>query len=170
MACSLAAASGSHALVFLLLTIAIRSSVGGGFNSVTPPTQIPPGLVWLRGVGGGGGGSGNGQTAPARHIRRVGSDHASMPGPPPTATTTVAREPDPIDRVTVPVQPIGDALVSMPGIIEAGTFVSTSLGPGHGSNAGSGEGPGLGAGRGDGLDAGERAATAATCSDSARAV
>lgn len=155
MACSLAAASGSHALIFLLLAIAIRGGASGGFTSVTPPTEIPKGLVWLRGIGGGGGGSGNGQTAPPQHIRRQGPDHASMPGPPPAPTTTSAREPDPIDRVTVPVQPIGDSLASVLGVVEPGTFASTSLGPGHGSNAGTGDGPGLGSGRGNGFNDGQ---------------
>jgi protein TonB len=79
-----------------------------------------------------------------------------MPGPPPALTTTAAREPDPIDRVTIPIQPIGDALASMPGIIDADTLVSTSLGPGRGSNAGTGDGPGLGGGHGDGLENGEK--------------
>jgi protein TonB len=156
MVCSFAAASGSHALLFFLLVLAVRSSSRSGLVGVVRPAEIPKGLVWLRGVGGGGGGSGNGQQAPAQHLRRQGSDRASMPGPPPALTmSTAVREPDPIDRVTVPVRPIGDALASMPGIVDAGTFVSTSLGPGRGPNAGSGDGPGIGDGRGDGLDLGE---------------
>jgi protein TonB len=151
---SIAAASAVHALLFLSLIITIRD--GSTRVDASAPLALPEHLVWLAGAGGGGGGGGNGEKTIARRLERSGHDRASIPGPAPDVTRLDgSHEPDPIDRVVIPIEPLGDALASMPGMIDAPASRSTSLGTGRGPGAGTGDGGGIGPGHGNGLDAGE---------------
>src|SRR5262249_4367161 len=56
--------------------------------------------------------------------------------------------------VVIPLQPLGETLASLPGMLNAPPAQTTSLGSGTGPGAGSGRGPGLGEGEGPGLGPG----------------
>ena len=86
-----------------------------------------------------------------------------MPSAPPTPTTPQspsAPERDPIDRVVVPVTPLGDALTSVIGLIQTPVSAEGLRGPGRGGNgAGGGDGDGDGPGKGPGLGPGSLGGT-----------
>ena len=156
LACAYAAASASHLLLLALLALAFRSAPRLRVD-VAPPEEGSKHFVWLIGADGGGGGGGRRQGLPAERLQRLGRDRASVPGPPPAvAASDASHEPNPVDRVTIPLRPLGDALTSLPGLIDAPTARTSSLGPGRGPGAGTGDGGGIGGGRGNGLDDGQQ--------------
>lgn len=144
----------AHVAVLLLLRsmpLARRGQVDVGDDRQVPFTR----LVWL-GPGGGGGGGGNRQPLPARTLERPGRDRVSMPTahPPPSDARTI-REPDTIDRMTIPAQPLGSALADLPGLVAPPSSLLTfSQGPGDGGGAGANRGTGSGEGLGRGLNKG----------------
>jgi periplasmic protein TonB len=79
----------------------------------------------------------------------------SVPAPPSALTPAASLpEPNPLDRVLIPAEPLGNALTSLPGVIDAPPAQTDSLGSGTGPGAGTGKGPGNGDGEGSGVDAG----------------
>lgn len=97
---------------------------------------------------------------PARVVRRPGNDALSVPTekvhPVESTEAPIARES--VERLIIPVVPLGSAAVSLPGSIDASALSTESQGPGDGggtgTGVGSGDGPGRGSGLGDGRDRG----------------
>src|SRR6185369_833609 len=117
------------------------------------------GLIWLTeaGPGGGGGGGGNRMKEPPRRAEAPGHDAVTVPAatqPKPDRPDAML-DPNPIQRLDIPVKSLASATDLVPGLLEAPAGPPTlSQGPGTGHGAGDGAGPGNGSGRGSGLGSG----------------
>jgi TonB family protein len=153
LACSWVVAFGFH----LALFIAVAGSLARSRTTAGASLRELIRVEWR----GGGGGGGNLQTDAPRQLRRAGSDAHSIPSAParPAPATPDLPEPDPVDHVVIPVQPLGEAIASMPGKIDwvsdaSGLSRGPGRGPGFGTGIGSGDGPGTGPGQGPGTGGG----------------
>ena len=147
--------------------LAIAAYLTGGISRSSHDPVPPPSpattarVVWLRqpGPGGGGGGGGNRLPTPPRPAETRGHQGVSVPAS--TAVTiaeptSVAREPDPIQRIDMPAQRTGLSPDIVIGTIQDATATDPrSQGAGHDGGAGGGRGPGDGSGRGGGEGPGQ---------------
>src|SRR5882757_6038705 len=119
---SLTVSAVVHAVAFaLVLLVSLRPA--GPVPRIPTANQALPRMVWLSvaGPGGGGGGGGNRMREPPRNAERPGRDALTVPVATPVRSTPVEsqREPDPLERLTVPAKPRAAAIDSLPGAMEA---------------------------------------------------
>jgi protein TonB len=157
------ASLGSHATVFLMAFLIVRS---GGHKVVSAPVlpeSNPNQIVWLSqpGPGGGGGGGGNKMKEPPRKAELPGKDKLTVPVAKPVNVETVAKnEPNPIEQLNIPAKSLAAAAELLSGALEAPPGPPTSsLGSGSGGGAGTGTGSGIGPGTGSGLGPGSGGGT-----------
>src|SRR5262249_28059165 len=133
-------------------------------STPTPSSDAPPlkGLIWLSEAGpGGGGGGGNRMKDPPRRAEAPGKDAVTIPAARQASLEKPEAkvDPNPVERLNIPVRTMASALESLPGIVEGPIAPPTSSqGPGTGGGSGGpGAGPGSGPGDGAGLGPGSRA-------------
>jgi TonB family protein len=156
---SLVVSLGGHAVLGLGLLWMVGLETTSGPTPAVKPEPLPTSIVWLERAGSeeSGGESGGNQTpAPARAVRRQGTDRVTVP---------VARQADPLAAPTpnpappgpgldIPALNLASALDSISGTMRPQPGASEdSAGPGRngagGDRDGRGDGPGFGPGVGD---------------------
>lgn len=106
------------------------------------------------GPGGGGGGGGDKKPEPPRKAQvELKKDPISVPAPVTPAPTPKVEEPPPLELL-VPVKPMSEAEMTLPGVISPSAPTTGGAGSGPGKGAGSGQGSGLGPGFGGGFGGG----------------
>jgi len=117
-------------------------------------------MVWLpdSGPGGGGGGGGDHSKERPRAVRMAGASLRTIPAARSRKLEPVAKpvEPSPIAQLTIPVEPLGEAVAKLvPGSMDAPPSLTTARGSGSDDGAGDGrrggDGPGDGTGHGPGF-------------------
>jgi periplasmic protein TonB len=155
----------SHIGMLALIVLALRY---GAHPTNVPAALLPETMnariIWLSepGPGGGGGGGGNRLPEPPRPAELPGRDKLTVPvaEPPKLEPPKQVEEPDPVEQLNIPAQPLAAATESLPGAIEAPPAPpSASQGPGAGGGAGTGTGSGIGPGSGSGLGPGSGGGT-----------
>jgi protein TonB len=121
-------------------------------------------IVWIAeaGPGGGGGGGGNRMKEPPRPAQLPGKDTITVPVtklPALEASREARNEPDPVERLDIPADPLAASRDSLPGALDGPPAPSASQGPGTGGGAGDGAGSGIGPGPGSGLGPGKERGT-----------
>jgi protein TonB len=162
----LAASALIHSVTIALLAYLF------GHRPVAPdvsgkPSFTSTALVWLYepGPGGGGGGGGNRMKDSPQRVLLPGHDVTTVPvkkAPSIEPAPAAAPEPNPIERLVIPAEPLSSATEQLPGApvaIDAPPGPPTiargsGQGPGTGTGNGSGDGPGDGPGLGPGRDGG----------------
>ena len=156
------ASAGGHAIIGLLVALAVRySATHPSAQAVEPEPKPSNQIVWLAepGPGGGGGGGGNRMKKPPRQAQMPGKDKLTVPvaavpkleAPKPTEKN----EPDPVAQLVIPAKSMSSGAESLTGLIEAPPGPPTlSQGEGAGGVAGTGTGTGIGPGTGSGLGPG----------------
>lgn len=159
-----------HGVVLIGLIAAFRL---GPKTDVTAAAErlVPQHLVWVPHDPGGGGRSGGGDhsVAPARRVRQVGADAASVPAAT-QPSTNVDAAPPPAELTAIPAMPMADATQALAGTID-GDPAARSAGPGStgaGDSTGitRGSGNGQGDSFGDGVTRGGRGVTLPTVIES----
>jgi protein TonB len=149
-------ASVSAHIVMVLIAIAILNYAPE--RSAPPPEMSLDRLIWLAepGPGGGGGGGGNKTPEPPRKAELPGKAKITVPiAPKAPSKPEPAKEPPPVEDVSIPAKTLASAEQTLPGVIESANLSATaSQGAGSAGGAGTGTGTGMGSGQGSGLGAG----------------
>lgn len=153
-----------HVAMLALLIFVMRGAPTPIAGPAPMPERMDARIIWLSepGPGGGGGGGGNRTAAPPRPAELRGKDKLTVPVAkrPTLAPPPPAKEPDPVEQLSIPAKPLAAAIESLPGAIEApSSLPSVSQGPGDGGGAGTGTGSGIGPGAGAGLGPGSGGGT-----------
>jgi TonB family protein len=160
---ALLASMATHVAMFGIIFLAIKYSPAGEALGLMP--YQPSGIVWLsqEGPGGGGGGGGNEMKEPPRVAELPGKDERTVPvekAPKLEPPKEEVKEPDPVERVTIPAQTMASAAESLKGMLEPVPGPPTmSQGSGTAGGAGTGSGAGIGPGSGSGLGPGSGGGT-----------
>ncbi|MBI2188840.1 MAG: energy transducer TonB [Acidobacteria bacterium] len=164
------AACASSAVHAVLVAAAVWCSAGTAqMEAIDEPPPSPTRLVFIMAPGPGGGGGGGGLRnllPPARAERRAPDRPRAPRVSVPEAVKAVAPAPtspppapEPAPQVTAPVVPAAADDREQKGIIDRGTEIATSQGPGTNGGAGTGQGTGSGEGAGSGIGEGRGGGT-----------
>jgi len=156
------ASVAAHVALVALFILILRLAPEALPPEFVPDTDITS-LVFLPIPGPGGGGGGGGEKAPEpprKAAVEAKKDPISIPvSKPPDPTPEKPKEPPP-EELLVPVKPMANAEMTLPGVIQpsttdtAGSGDKGGAGTGTGAGSGSGQGAGLGPGFGGGFGGG----------------
>ena len=149
------ASTAAHIVLAVILIVIVRLGQQMLPPEITDNTDITS-LVFLPtpGPGGGGGGGGDPKPEPPRKAQvEQKKDPISVPVAKPPEPNLKLEEPPPVE-INIPLKPMSEAEMTLPGVITPSAPTTGGAGAGPGTGAGSGQGSGLGPGYGGGFGGG----------------